>query len=243
MSGWYAMRRGWLDHEIFAPSGQWSKAEAWVWMVEAACFKPTVIDIGGKPYTVPRGALCYSERFMSDKFKWSRKALQTFLGQLEAHGVIARTVARTGTGTKSKRNQITLCNYEKYQSAGAKSEPKERQKGTKEEQGNKETSSLPSEVLPEASQPIEVSVLSKAVWDAGKPYLAGRGVPNAGAMIGRWLKDHPPLALLAAIEAAQKSGTHDPIPYINETLKGGPVHGQRTSKSADKLRAFIGGAD
>jgi uncharacterized protein YdaU (DUF1376 family) len=87
---------------------------------------------------------------------------------------------------------------------------------------------------------IEVSVTSAAVWAAGKPYLASRGVENPGAMIGRWLKSHSPLALLGAIEAAQKSGTQDPVPYIIEALKEKP-HG-RASKSQERLNAFIAGA-
>lgn len=239
MSGWYAMKRGWLDHEIFSPVGQWSRAEVWVWMIENAAFKPTVIDIGGKPYTVQRGALCYSERFLSVKFKWSRKALTTFIAQLEAHGVVKRSIASTGAGMKSKRSQITLCNYERYQPSGTKTEPKGSQKGAKEEQGNKETSVPVGDAA--ASAPIEVSVVSSAVWNAGKPFLASRGVDDPGAMIGRWLKDHPPLAVLGAIEAAQKVGTQDPIPYITEVLKGGP-NAKTASKSARRVAAFLAGA-
>lgn len=89
----------------------------------------------------------------------------------------------------------------------------------------------------EAVEPVEVSVVSAAVWKAGKPFLASKGVANAGGMIGRWLKSYPPLALLQAIEAAQRAGTEDPIPYITEALKGAR-HGKR-SNAADEQRARI----
>lgn len=222
MSGWYAVKRGTITHELFAPVGKWSKFEAWNWMLEAAAYKPTVIDIGGKPYTVPRGALCFSQRFLAAKFKWSKKGLTTFLDTLESHGAIKVGVIATGTGTRSKRTQVTLCNYEKYQSAGTKTEPKGDQKGTKDKQVTN-NNTLPSEEnapsAPECTT-IEVSVLSKAVWDAGKPFLASRGVGNPGAIIGKWLKASSPSDILSALEAAQRAGTQDPIPYITARLNG-----------------------
>ena len=241
MNGWYAMKRGWLDHEAFKPKGPWSRAEAWVWMVENAAFKATTIDIGGKPYTVPRGSLCFSERFLSTKFKWSRKALQTFLSQLEAHSVIEKTVAKTGTGTRSKRSQVRLCNYDKYQFDGTKTEPKQNQNSAKEEQG-KQINTIPVGET-EVSEPIKVSVLTTALWSSGVQYLKSCDIAEkqARSLIGRWRKGNSDVDILSAIEAAQKEGTHDPIPYITEALKGGS-NGKRTSKSEDRMHAFIAGA-
>lgn len=139
MSGWFSVKRGVLDHPLLAPQGKWSRAEVWIWMIENAAFKDTIINIGGRPHTVPRGSLCFSERFLSQKFLWSQKALRTFLDALESHGAITQCVAKTGQGTRSKRKQITLCNYEKYQTSGIKTESKRNQNGSKEEQGNKGT--------------------------------------------------------------------------------------------------------
>lgn len=219
MSGWYAMKRGWLDHEAFRPVGPWSKSEAWVFLVESAAFKPTTIDIGNRPYVVPRGACCFSLRFLAGKWKWSVKAVQTFLKTLESHDAIKISVAKTGNGTKTKRTQITLCNYDKYQSFGHKTDTKGKQKGDKEEQVNNISSK--EEAASPPSKPVEVSVSSSAVWNAGKPFLSSRGVGDPGAMIGKWLKSYPPLSILAAIDAAQKCGTEDPIRYITKALQGG----------------------
>lgn len=241
MSGWYAMKRGWLDHEVFEPEGRWSRAEAWVWMVEAAAYKPTTIDLGGKPHVVPRGALCFSLRFLGKRWRWSTKAVQTFLRDLEAHGVVRSEVIRGGHGGETRRTQVTLCNYEKYQSVGNAGETRGKRAGNEEEQGNKDNT-LEAIASNGAGAPttIEVSVTSSAVWNAGKPFLASKGVDNPGAMIGRWLKTHSPLEVLAALESAQKSGTQDPVPYITEALKGGQ-HG-KPSKSRAQLDAFLAGA-
>lgn len=239
MSGWYAVKRGTIEHELFAPVGKWSKFEAWNWMIEAAAYKPTVIDIGGKPYTVPRGALCFSQRFLATKFKWSKKAITTFLETLESHNAITVGVIATGTGTRSKRTQVTLCNYEKYQSSGTKTEPKGDQKGTKEEQETNKNLPLEAAALSAPnSEAVEVSVLSKAVWNIGKPFLASRGVKNPGAIIGRWLKASQPPDILAAFDLAQRAGTQDPIPYITQILNGhsnehSNHNSQRTNRRQD----------
>lgn len=232
MSGWFAMKRGTLEHEIFSPVGKWSKFEAWTWMVENAAFKPMTIDIGGRPHTVPRGSLCFSERFIAGKFRWSQTALRTFLRQLERHGAVKITVAKTGSGTKSKRKQITLCNYDKYQSSEIKTKSKQNQNESKEEQVNKDNNIPVGETGVSAT--IKVSVLSKAVWDAGKPFLASLGVKDPGAMIGRWLKTAGAVQVLEAIEAAQKAGTQDPIPYITEILSN--AGGDQTQPAFPRIR-------
>lgn len=239
MNGWYAMKRGWLDHEAFKPSGPWSKAEAWVYLVESAAYQPTSIDIGGRPYTVPRGACCFSLRFLAGKWLWSVKAVQTFLKTLERHGAIAVSVAKTGNGTKTKRTQITLCNYEKYQGVGNKTETREKQKSDKEEQGN--NISVPSERDDAASDPVSFSV-QKIVWGTVPRFLTAHGIPDrdARSITGKWLKASSPSQLLEAVDFAEKSGTKDPIPYITETLKG--KLNAKSTKGQDRLNAFIAGA-
>lgn len=214
MSGWYAVKRGTLEHEIFAPVGKWSKYEAWSWMIENAAFKPTVIDIGGKPYTVPRGALCFSLRFLATKFKWSKKALTTFLSQLESHGAIKIGVAKTGTGTRSKRTQVTLCNYDKYQAPGTKAEPKGDQKGTKEEQGN----NIP--VGASADAPAERD-LKSVVFSDGVALLkrAGKSDGQARSVLGKWCRDHGDAAVIDALARAQRTGAVEPVSFCEGVFK------------------------
>ena len=219
MDGWYAMRRGWLDNPMFAPQGKWSKAEAWIWLVESACYKDTVIDIGGKPYSVSRGSLCFSQRFLATKFKWSKKAVTTFLETLEAHGAIKISVAKTGTGTRSKRTQVTLCNYEKYQQAGTKTEPKRDQKGTKEEQGN----NIPVGTGDESPSKSSGSLL----WAEAKKVLSdatGKPANSFGGVISKWISQAGETEAFNAIWAARDKGTGDPIGYVNGILRNSRKH-------------------
>lgn len=242
MSGWFAMKRGIHEHPLFFRQPE--RLSVWAWILDKAAWKATRFNAGGQIITIERGQLCTTQEAICDATGVGRKVVRNLLIALEAEKAI-RT-ERAGSGAKSK-TLITVCNYEKYQAAKPDGGQEEGQRRAKEgpikEQGNKGTIPLPSEEDASASQTIEVSVTSSAVWNAGKPFLASRGIANPGAMIGRWLQSHSPLEVLAALEAAQKSGTQDPVPYITQTLKGGPIHGQRTSKSADKLRAFIAGAD
>lgn len=212
MSGWYSVKRGFLEHDLFRPEGKWTRAEAWLWMIESAAFKDTTIDIGGKPHTVTRGALCFSERFMSEKFGWSQKALRSFLDKLEAHGAITQGVAKTGQGTKSKRKQITLCNYDKYQSAGIKTEAKWNQNGSKEEQVTNTPTTLG------ASAPVDPV---RVLFNEGIKLLGASGVDNRRArqMIGKWRSAHGDEATLVAFGKAQREGAMHPISFIEGCLR------------------------
>lgn len=230
MSGWYAIKRGTISHELFAPVGKWSKFEAWNWMIEAAAYKPTVIDIGGKPYTVPRGALCFSQRFLATKFKWSKKALTTFLETLESHRAIELGVVETGTGTRSKRTQITLCNYDKYQASGTKTEPKGGQKGTKEEQVNN---------IPVGGADKSAPDLASQIFGQGLAYLKSCGVKdkNARSLLGKWRKQHGDGATIEALGKSQREGAIDPVQYVE-----GVFRFQRP-KAADGKMAYARGEE
>lgn len=237
MSGWFALKRGMHDHPLFFR--QPLRVAAWVWMVATAAYQDTRQNAGGKIVVVKRGQLLTSFRQMSEATGVGVQVLRTLLEQL---GVERAISIDTNTG----RMLITIENYDKYQQAGKTANTAEntaatRAQHTKETREQDITLEANASNGAEAPEPIEVSVVSSAVWNAGKPFLASRGVKDPGSVIGRWLKSNPPLAVLAAIEAAQRSGTQEPIPYITEALKGKP-DGKRNSKGAARLHAFLAGA-
>lgn len=240
MSGWICSYRAIWEHPIFERCA-W-RVGVWDWLLKKAAWKPQRFNVKGKEVRLNRGQLCVSQRQMEEETGVGRQALRTFMDELEAEGAITRTPAH---GLTQARTIITVCKYEQYQAKAGPANPENNQGETQpqptKEQGNTSNNFPVGEA--DASSTVEVSVLSSAVWNAGKPFLASRGVANPGAMIGRWLKSHQPLALLEAIEAAQKSGTHDPIPYITEALKGEIPRGKASpSKSQERLHAFVAGA-
>lgn len=104
--GWFKMHRGWRDNSIFR--GEYSRADAWVWLIENASWKPTRHDVKGKSVTLDRGQLCVSRERLADVWGWSPSAVERFLTRLKTEQMIGR---ETGQG----KSVITICNYAKYQ--------------------------------------------------------------------------------------------------------------------------------
>lgn len=206
MSGWFAVKRGALEHELFAPKGPFSKFEAWVWMVENAPFKDGEVIIKGKTYPTKRGHLYHSIRFMAGKFRWSEKAVRVFVNGLVEAGVLEKRGAHLGAHFGA---QLRLCNYDKYQFEG-------HTKG--HTQGHKEEQSKTIPVGANASAPPD---LAKLVFDHGIQILvaAGKRQDQARSIIGMWRKDSSDAQLFDAIGKCQREGAVDPVGYIGGILK------------------------
>lgn len=231
MSGWFSINRAIFDHPLFEKNPE--RLAVWVWLVGNAAWQDTTQNFRGKRIPIKRGQLMASYSEISKKTGVGIQVVRTLLNQLESQHAV-------NTATNTGRTIITLCNYDKYQTGNDElTRPKsDSQHGpnTQKNNINNKINTSSEEEETALSAPIEVNVVSKAVWTAGKPYLAAKGVPNPGAMIGRWLKGHPPLTVLGAIESAQKCGTEDPIPYITKALANG---GSAPPAEADDVRAKL----
>lgn len=218
MSGWFAMSRSMFDHPIF--EGHAERVGVWAWMLSKAAWKDTRQDANGKTVTVNRGQLLTSYRQMSKATGVPIQPLRTLIGRLQDEHAI-------NTDTNTGRLRITICNYEKYQDAGKASNTGDNTRPTRDqhttntqkEQVNKYNNIPVGEA--DASEPAQISIMSSVVWDAVPRFLRMHGidVKQARSMTGKWLKDTTPAELLAAVDAAQRAATQDPIPYITETLK------------------------
>lgn len=146
--GWICLHRGWRDNPLF--KGEFSRADAWVWMIEAACWKPARTRIKGETVELQRGELSFSQRFLAEKWGWTKSRVDRFIADLRSENMI-KTRSKNGASAGQQAGQgqsiITICNYAKYQDAA------DQQRGNgveengasagqargKEEQGNKET--------------------------------------------------------------------------------------------------------
>lgn len=81
MSGYYVVHRGWQDHPVFGRD-EFSRRDAWMWLIERACFRPTRVGIGPRTIVVERGQLCHSLRFMAKAWRWDEKRVRRFLSRL-----------------------------------------------------------------------------------------------------------------------------------------------------------------
>jgi hypothetical protein len=111
--GYILIARGILDHPRFKPTGPYTRAEAWLWLIEAAAFKDRSVSVLAgrqrKAVWIARGELTYSVRYLAKAWKWSPGRVLRFLDELQTDHSI---VTRTDTG----QTVISLCNYDTYQS-------------------------------------------------------------------------------------------------------------------------------
>jgi hypothetical protein len=152
VSGFILLHRGWRENPIFR--GEFSRADAWVWMIENACWKPTRTRIKGDNVELQRGELTFAQRFLAEKWGWSKSRVDRFIADLRDQGMI-KTRSKNGAtdGHSAGQGQciITICNYAKYQDKsdvirgnndgdewGNSGATAGQQRG-KEEQGNKGT--------------------------------------------------------------------------------------------------------
>lgn len=110
--GYILIARGLLSHPRFKPSGAFTNAEAWLWMIDAAAFKAYPVDIMAgrlrRRITLDRGQLSYSVRYLATAWRWSPGRVQRFLDDLQ-------TDTSIDTQTDTGQTVISLCNYETYQ--------------------------------------------------------------------------------------------------------------------------------
>jgi hypothetical protein len=110
--GYVLIARGILSHPRFKPHGPYTRAEAWLWLIEAAAFKdrsaPVLAGRQRKMVLIARGELSHSVRYLAKAWQWSTNRVLRFLAELQMDHSIE---TRTETG----QTIISLCNYDTYQ--------------------------------------------------------------------------------------------------------------------------------
>lgn len=106
---YYQMHRGWMDSSVFRGK-EYSKRDAWVWMIENARYKDTAKKYGTKngDVKVARGQLSYSLSYLAKAWKWHISSVKRFLVLLTDREMIV-------IETETAQMRITICNYEQYQ--------------------------------------------------------------------------------------------------------------------------------
>ena len=109
--GYFLLHRRFFEHPLWTEKREFSKAEAWIDLIEQARWKDdeTSIMHNGQIVKWGRGQLVASVRFLRDRWKWrSNNKVTRFLDLLEKENMI-RYDKRTAIG------RITICKYDAYQ--------------------------------------------------------------------------------------------------------------------------------
>jgi hypothetical protein len=116
------------------------RRSAWIDLCQLANYRTKRRVINGRVVTLERGQLLASERFLAQRWRWTRAKVRRFLDVLaECHRIVqnsAHPAAQAGT-------VITLCNYDAYNPLPTKDRPTHRpeaqpardQRETKAEEG------------------------------------------------------------------------------------------------------------
>ena len=189
--GFAAVARKIRAHWVWEPGRKRTRAEAWLDLILEAEWKPTKILIKGLLIDVPRGGLAASERYLSDRWKWSATMVRNFLRHLVADGMIKHERVH-----ESKRAPwvITLLNYETYNPractkeapVSARTSAREEHEESENNKGNKGTKSTHTsrahEALGDDSSEIPPVTLKAAI-------SAGQQMAITEEIVTAWYHD------------------------------------------------------
>jgi hypothetical protein len=245
MSEWgtIAVDRGLFGHPVFADEPL-TEREAWIWMIGQAAFRPHERRIGRARVKLARGELAAATRFMAEKWQWSEASVRRFLAKLEAESMIS-------VRNDADLTQITICNYEAYQTALDERDAEVTQTRRKEEEridsrdrdDARAREASPTAISPEADALAHDFLLAIGI-DPKNPELDGMsGVPYAAAV---WIARGYDRALVVATaaEVAARYGPRKPLSYYLKCFE--TAHRQRASAPPTRqlpLPQVVGGTD
>ena len=82
MRGWISLHRKILDNPILKASKEYSRLEAFIWLLLRANHKEGKCVIGSTLYKVDKGEMITSQTKLMKQFKWSKSKLINFLNLL-----------------------------------------------------------------------------------------------------------------------------------------------------------------
>ena len=108
MKGWISLHRKILDNPILTRGRQYSRFEAFVYMLLKANHKDNKALIGNNLIIIKKGSFITSQKKLMKEFNWGSSRLRTFLKLLESDGMIE-------TNTNTISTHITVNNYKELQ--------------------------------------------------------------------------------------------------------------------------------
>lgn len=126
-------RRFFLENELWAEKRVFSKAEAWMDLMQAARWKDEPVKLMDKrgPYILEQGDVYISDRYLAERWQWSTKKVRNFLTYLIERESIRYKIR---TNRRTIINVINLRDYIKWGTTqGTTEEPQKNHRGTTEE--------------------------------------------------------------------------------------------------------------
>ncbi len=154
------INRDLFDHYLWVENREYSKFEAWLYLLKEARFKESKVVDNGYVVIVKRGQVYASLGFLAEAFGWTIKRVRTFLTMLESDNMITKEPHK-----ETRQNIITITNYDKYNIVKRDSKVSTESKKDETTFG---TSQLPS---PETTIPSEENTGSTIIVDGEEKYI------------------------------------------------------------------------
>ena len=88
MSGYIKLNRGFFNNFLWNEAREFSKAEAWIDLIQSARFEASTEVVNGKVIELQRGELPVSRRFLELRWNWGSTKVSNFLKMLTQNGMI-----------------------------------------------------------------------------------------------------------------------------------------------------------
>jgi hypothetical protein len=134
MSGFITLSRKFFKHSFWAERREFSLAEAWLDLLQAAQWQPCKQLVKGKLLEVGRGELLASHRYLQERWGWrSLTKVQSFIKMLCDEGMIRSEF-------EGVTSRISICKYDSYNvlEVGEKSDKGQLEVGEKSEKSQLE---------------------------------------------------------------------------------------------------------
>jgi hypothetical protein len=191
-----------------------TEREAFLWMIMEASYRTREKRLGNTIFSLNRGQLVTSIRFMAEAWKWEKSTVDRFIQRLKKRDMIGTLSGTDGT-------VITICNYSLYQDSAADSgTPENRKRDTSGTPAGHQRDKLESSRNPvgiqklqqqqgaSAENPIFRGVMNAVGVDPDNPPRYWRGTPATTHILG-WQLAHG-LTVDEVIEAARASRQDHP---------------------------------
>ena len=119
--GWISLARKIFDNPILKPKKQYTRFEAWIYLLMKANHQDNEVLIENTLFPVLEGQTITSQKKLALRFKWGTTRLRSFLSLLEKAGMIILE-------PHTNMTRISICNYSTYQSSQNDSKTKKKRK-------------------------------------------------------------------------------------------------------------------
>jgi hypothetical protein len=106
-AGFFKLKRSFFSHWLWDEDRVYNRGEAFLDLLQLAAYSDIKRIVNGKLISVPIGGVAASERYLAERWKWSRTKVRTFLQTLESNRML-----------KPEKDQgetvLILCNYKRH---------------------------------------------------------------------------------------------------------------------------------